>query len=147
MNKPDERKLTPAASVAGYSMTGARIVQQEPTSGSRWRFLGRTGISAWLIVSAMAYLAPEPVHAWVTGGYRGYSSYGFSHHRPSHSNRRYRSTRAHRHYSGSRGCNRVSKTISIDGRLRQVTGSRCYDRHGNPYIKPGSRRLGGYYSN
>lgn len=129
-----------------HAMNTARSALQGPAIPPHWRSLGRAGIGAWLIVSAMALMAPEPVHAWSIGGYRGSSSYGFSHHRSSHSNHRSRSPRSYRHHSGSRSCSRVSKTVRIDGRLREVTGSRCYDRHGNPYIKRGSRRLGGYYS-
>ena len=146
MNKPDETMMAQAGSGADHPMNGSVSVQQEPALGPRWRSLGRAGISAWLIISGMALLAPEPVHAWSTGGYRSDSSYGDSHHRSSHSNHRSRSPRTDHHHSGSHGCSRVSKTVRIDGRLREVTGSRCYDRHGNPYIKRGSRRLGGYYS-
>ena len=145
MNKPDAM-MTPADRNADHPMIGTESVQQEPATPPRWRSLRRAGIGAWLIISAMALMTPEPVHAWSTGGHRGYSIYGYSDHRPGHSSRRYRSPRSYRHHSGSHSCSRVSKTVRIDGRLREVTGSRCYDRYGNPYIKRGSRRLGGYSS-
>ncbi|NBC49624.1 MAG: hypothetical protein GVY22_16940 [Gammaproteobacteria bacterium] len=137
--------ITPADRDTDHLMRDARRIQQDPVLGPRWRALGRAGIGAWLIISTMALMAPEPVHAWSTGGYRGYSSYGYSHHRSSHSKHRSRSPRSYHHHSGSHRCSRVSKTVRLDGRLRAVTGTRCYDRYGNPYIKRGSRRLGGDY--
>ncbi|MCF7980200.1 MAG: hypothetical protein K9L82_19750 [Chromatiaceae bacterium] len=145
MNTPTVT-IESARSDSDHAINGARSAQQEPVIRPRWRSLGRAGIGTWLIVSAMALMAPESVHAWSTGGHRGSSIYGYSYHRPGHSSHRYRRPRSYRHHSGSRSCSRVSKTVRIDGRLREVTGSRCYDRHGNPYIKRGSRRLGGYYS-
>lgn len=108
--------------------------------------LGKIAVSSILLISSLALFSPEPAHAWSKGGYRGYSSYSYSHNRPSRSSRRYRSSRSYSYHGGSRSCSRVSKTVRIDGRLRKVTGSRCYDRHGNPYIRRGSRRLGGYYT-
>ena len=103
MNKPDAMMLTPAVSDAEHPLTDAIRIQQEPPIGPRWRSLGRAGIGAWLIISGKALLAPEPVHAWSTGGYRSDSSYGDSHHRSSHSNHRSRSPRTDQHHSGSHG--------------------------------------------
>lgn len=107
--------------------------------------LGTIGLSSMLLIGSLALALPEPAHAWSSGGYRGYSSHGYSHHRRSHSTRRYRSNRSYTYRSARQSCSPVSKTVRIDGRLRTVAGSRCYDRHGNPYIKRGSRRLGGHY--
>jgi len=107
---------------------------------------GKTGLFSILLIGSLALLSPDPANAWSKGGYRGYSGYGYSHHRRSHSSHRYRSNRSYSYRSSPRSCSRVSKTVRIDGRLRKVTGNRCYDSHGNPYIRRGSRRLGGYYA-
>ncbi len=107
--------------------------------------LGTIGLSSMLLIGSLGLVSPEPAHAWSSGGYRGHSSHGYGHHRRSHSSRRYRSHRSYTYRSVPKSCSPVSKTVRIDGRLRTVTGSRCYDRHGNPYIKGGSRRLGGGY--
>lgn len=105
------------------------------------------GLISVLVSGGIALLLlPEPAQAWSKGSYRSYSGYGYGHHRYGHHGygRRYGSTGSYGYYRAPRSCSQVTKTVHIDGRPRKVTGTRCYDSHGNPYIVSGSRRLGGY---
>jgi hypothetical protein len=44
-----------------------------------------------------------------------------------------------------RSCRIVTKSAVWHGRPAKIAGTLCYDRHGRPYIVPGSRRVIGRY--
>lgn len=91
----------------------------------------------------------SPKHHYGHGGHHryghryGHSRYGYGGHR-RHYSKRYYAPSYDRH--GSYGCQKVSKHGRDGaGRLAKIGGTQCYDRHGTPYIVPGSRYIIEYY--